>query len=315
MPKAKINDIDMYYEVQGDGFPLVMIMGFLGNANCWDARMLFPLADKFKVIVLDNRGTGRTDVSDKEFSIKLFAEDTVGLMDALDIPKAHVLGISMGGMIAQELALNYPERVEKLILKATFCGGESPILYDTTDLKRVDSLLEKLADRPQVRELAEDVLRKLAPSPEYQRSHSDAAPSEAMAIVGDIVQDLVEKGSWDKETARRLLPNLCTEEFLQANPGVAEMAVDLMMEATTPIEGLLKQVGAVAEFDTCQRLPQIKAQTLVLAGKRDVFIPPESSQVLADGIPQSKLVYMENSGHMFMEEMDEVTGIILEFLS
>lgn len=119
MSKAKINDINIYYDVHGDGFPLVMVMGFLGNADCWDPRMLPALSAKFKVITFDNRGAGRTDVSDKQFSMRLFAEDTVGLMDVLNVPKAHVLGTSMGGMIAQELALNYPERVEKLILSST----------------------------------------------------------------------------------------------------------------------------------------------------------------------------------------------------
>jgi len=313
--KAKVNDINIYYDVQGDGFPLVMVMGFLGNADCWDPRMLPVLSDKFKVIVFDNRGAGRTDISDKEFSIRLLAEDTVGLMDMLNISRAHVLGISMGGMIAQEVALNYPERVEKLILASTFCGGTHSMLLDTADLNRMSSLAEKLADRPRVRELVEELLSKVAGSSEYQASHSVAAPAEANGIIADIVQDLVEKGFWDRETTLKLLPNLCTEEFLQANPGISEVVVNLMLAAPTPIEGLLGQIKAIAEFDTYQRLPQIKAQTLVLAGKRDVFIPPENGQILADGIPHSKLVYLENSGHMFIEGVDEAAGIILEFLS
>lgn len=315
MPKAKINDINIYYDVHGDGFPLVMVMGFLGNADCWDPRMMPVLSDKFKVITFDNRGAGRTDVSDKEFSIKLLAEDTVGLMDVLNVPKAHVLGTSMGGMIAQELALNYPGRVEKLILTATFCGGPHSILIDVADLNRTSNLLKRLADRPRLRGLAEMVINKLSATSEYQESRSVPAPAKAVGVLVDIIQDLVEKGSWDEQTARKLLPIVCTEEFLQANPEVAEMAVGLILEAPTQIEGLLNQQKAIVEFDTCERLPQVKAQTLVLAGKRDVFVPPENGQILADGIPRSKLVYLENSGHMFIEEADEVTKIILEFLS
>jgi pimeloyl-ACP methyl ester carboxylesterase len=72
--------------------------------------------------MFDNRGAGRTDLSNKEYTIKLFADDTAGLMDALKIPKAHIYGVSMGGMIAQELAINYPERVERLVLCSTNCG-------------------------------------------------------------------------------------------------------------------------------------------------------------------------------------------------
>lgn len=315
MPKAKINDINMYYDVQGDGFPLVMVMGFLGNADCWDPRMLPDLSARFKVIMFDNRGAGRTDVSDKEFSIKLLAEDTVGLMDVLNVPKAHVLGTSMGGMIAQELALNYPKRVEKLILTSTFCGGPHSILIDAADLNRTGNVLKKLADRPRLRELAEMVINKLSATSEYQESRSVPAPATAVRVLVDVVQDLVEKGSWDEQTVRKLLPILFTEEFLQTNLGLPEIAVSLILEAPTQIEGLLNQQKAIMEFDACERLPQVKAQTLVLAGKRDVFIPPENAQILADGIPRSKLVYLENSGHMLMEEADEVTKTILEFLS
>jgi len=315
MSKARVNDINMYYDVHGDGFPLVMIMGFLGNADLWDPRMLPALSDKFKVITFDNRGAGRTDLSDKEFSIRLLAEDTVGLMDVLNVPKAHVLGISMGGMIAQELALNYPGRVEKLILCSTFCGGLHSILIDTADLNRISNVMEKVTDRPRLKELGEKVVGKLTLASEYQESHSVPLPATAVGVIVDIIQDLVEKGSWDEPTARKLLPNVCTEEFLQANPEVAEMAVALILEAPTQIEGLLNQVEAVAEFDTYERLPQLKAPTLVLAGKRDVYIPPENAQILADGIPRSKVVYLENSGHMLIEEVDEGTKIILEFLS
>ena len=315
MSRVKVNDIKMYYDVQGEGFPLVMVMGFLGSASCWDPRMMAPLSDKFKVLVFDNRGAGRTDVSEREYSIKLFASDTVGLMDALNIPRAHVLGISMGGMIAQEVALNYPERVEKLVLASTFCGGAHSVLFAPADLERVERLMGKLADRPRVRKLAEEAIKALRRNAEKPGDRSVGAPFEATAVISDIVQDLVEKGSWDRETARKLLPNLCTDEFVRANPGMPEVIVDLMLEAPTPIEGLLGQVKAIAEFDTCSRLPQIKAPTLVLAGKRDVFVLPENSQVLADGIPGAKLAFLANSGHMFMEDIDEVTRLVLEFLS
>ena len=126
--KVKVNDINMYYEIHGEGFPLVMIMGLAANVDWWPPEFLEEIPKVFKSIIFDNRGAGRTDKPDIEYSIKMFADDTVGLMDALHIKKAHVLGISMGGMIAQELVLNYPERVEKLVLCATHCGGAKYIL-------------------------------------------------------------------------------------------------------------------------------------------------------------------------------------------
>jgi len=127
MPKVKVNDIQMFYEVHGEGFPLIMIMGLTGNTNWWDPRWIETLSEKFKIIAFDNRGAGRTDISDREYSIKLFADDTAGLMDALGISRANVLGLSMGGMIAQELVLNYPEKVKKLVLCATHCGGAKSV--------------------------------------------------------------------------------------------------------------------------------------------------------------------------------------------
>jgi pimeloyl-ACP methyl ester carboxylesterase len=130
MPKVKVNDINMYYEIHGDGFPLVMINGLGGNADYWkiDPDFLGWISKNFKTIIFDNRGAGRTDKPDIEYSIKMFADDTVGLMDALHIEKSHILGNSMGGAIAQELVLNYPERVEKLVLGCTHCGGGRQII-------------------------------------------------------------------------------------------------------------------------------------------------------------------------------------------
>ena len=127
MPKVKVNDIQIYYEVHGEGFPLVMIMGWNGNIDWWDPRLIQELSKKYKLVMFDNRGAGRTDISDMKYTIKLFADDTVGLMDALGISRANILGLSMGGMIAQELVLNYPEKVEKLVLCSTYCGGAKAV--------------------------------------------------------------------------------------------------------------------------------------------------------------------------------------------
>ena len=133
MPKVKVNDIQMYYEVKGEGYPLVMIIGFGANLGFWNPHMIEELSKNFKVVTFDNRGTGRTDVSVKEFSIRLFADDTVGLMNALGISKANILGFSMGGAIAQELALSYPEKVKKLILYSTTCGGAKSVRNQEAD--------------------------------------------------------------------------------------------------------------------------------------------------------------------------------------
>jgi pimeloyl-ACP methyl ester carboxylesterase len=127
LPKVNVNDLNMYYEIHGEGYPLVLIMGFTGTANFWSPFLIDGISKHFKTIIFDNRGAGRTDKPDIDYTIQMMADDTVGLMDALSIDRSHVLGLSMGGMIAQELVLNHPNIVNKLILAGTHCGGSRSI--------------------------------------------------------------------------------------------------------------------------------------------------------------------------------------------
>ena len=119
MPKVRIKDIEMYYEIHGKGVPLVHVGGLAGDARTW-ARQIEHLAKHYQVLCFDNRGTGRTSCPDMPYSIRLFAEDTIGLMDALGIKRAHIYGISMGGCIVQEMAINHADRVLSLVINCSF---------------------------------------------------------------------------------------------------------------------------------------------------------------------------------------------------
>jgi pimeloyl-ACP methyl ester carboxylesterase len=118
MPTAPIRDILTYYEDAGSGDPLFLIMGYSGDLQAW-AFQVPVLSKHFRVITLDNRGAGRTSAPDRPYTIAGMADDVVALMDHLGIAKAHVLGFSMGGYIAQSLALTHPNKVDKLILLST----------------------------------------------------------------------------------------------------------------------------------------------------------------------------------------------------
>src|SRR3954469_11914440 len=119
MPTATVNGIDLYYEVSGEGPPLLLITGLSGNTLGW--AMLEPtLAEHFQVIAFDNRGAGRSAAPPGPYTTREMADDAVGLLDHLGIERTHVLGLSMGGMIAQELALAHPTRVDRLVLFATY---------------------------------------------------------------------------------------------------------------------------------------------------------------------------------------------------
>ena len=123
MPTLRSNDIDLYYEEHGSGEPLLLIMGWGCNAATWKPQVP-GLAERFRVITFDNRGVGRSDSPTKAYTVREMAADTIGLLDALDIDRAHVFGISMGGMIAQELVLAHPERVDTLMLGCTSPGSK-----------------------------------------------------------------------------------------------------------------------------------------------------------------------------------------------
>jgi pimeloyl-ACP methyl ester carboxylesterase len=127
MPYVKVGDINMYYEIHGEGEPLVLVCGFGGDITRW-ARILPTMSRDYRVIIYDNRGAGKTDKPDTPYTMDMMADDLAGLLDAIGIDSAHILGISMGGMIAQNFALRHPGKVKALILGCTSCSdpGEDP---------------------------------------------------------------------------------------------------------------------------------------------------------------------------------------------
>ena len=112
----------IYWEEQGTGEPLVLVMGLASTLDMWH-RTAPEMAKRFRTILIDNRGVGRSDVPMPPYSIPTMASDVAAVIDAAGIDKAHIFGISMGGMIAQEFTLIYPERVRSLILGCTNFGG------------------------------------------------------------------------------------------------------------------------------------------------------------------------------------------------
>ena len=122
--------LKLRYEIRGSGEPVALIMGFSGSGRGWGEAFLKLMEARFKIFVIDNRGTGESDKPDTEFTLRDMAADIAAVLDHAKTPRAHIFGISMGGMIAQEFALAYPERTRGLVLGCTNCGASHSVPAD-----------------------------------------------------------------------------------------------------------------------------------------------------------------------------------------
>ena len=252
MPIAKVNGINVNYEVEGQGEPLVMIAGFGMDQTGWKAQ-LPAFKKQYRVLTFDNRGVGKSDKPKGSYSAKMMAEDTKQLMDHLNIKKAHILGVSMGGLIAQEMAINYPERIIKLILGCTYACQDNGANGFTSKLPFRQSIVN---------------------------------------LIGICM---------GKPFIRFFLPPVIKVQYLRMKePG----AVNL--------EG---QRGCAIGYNSLDKLSSIKAPTLVIVGTKDRVVKSTSSEIIAQNIPNARLVKVDGGSHSFRVEMSNVFNKeVLNFL-
>ena len=264
MSIAKIGDVNLYYEIHGNGEPLLLIMGYGSSSGHWFV-IRDRLAKEHRIIMFDNRGTGRSDKPDIPYTAEMMTGDVIGLLDAIGIGAINVFGVSMGGMLAQEFALRYPGRVKNLILGCTTCGGPNSV----------------------------------------------RSTPEAAAFLFDPERAKLS----NEEKAYSTIPWLWNQDFIDKHPEAVKRYVATTTEHPTPSYAYICQGNFILTFDSYDRLPQIKAPTLVICGDKDRLIPFENSPVLASRIAGSELVILKNAGHGFISDSaEESSKIILQFL-
>jgi 3-oxoadipate enol-lactonase len=172
MPFSTVNGISIYHDVVGEGPALCLINGYRLSGAAWPRSFIAHLATRCSVVSLDNRGTGRSGKPDQGYEFGNLAKDVVGLLDDLRLPRVHLLGFSMGGAIAQEVAIRYADRIDRLILFGTFCGG---IWAEPAAFSVFSRLLVTEHQTP------EEALRQAWPvtyAPDYLAANADAVEQQ-----------------------------------------------------------------------------------------------------------------------------------------
>ena len=169
MERARINGINIAYELRGSDAPLVMIHGAQGDQTMFTG-LAAAFAPSFRVLTFDQRGTGLSDKPDMPYTIAMFADDTAALMDHVGFARAHIVGMSMGGMIAQEFALRHPKKTRSLVLGCTTPGGPGSI-------RNTDPAMRAYSTQPMSAEERGRALAEAAFTKGYIDKHPELIPS------------------------------------------------------------------------------------------------------------------------------------------
>jgi 3-oxoadipate enol-lactonase len=264
---ARSGDLRIAYEMRGTMHRqrpwLVLIQGMGFDRSGWDP-VLRKLRHHFRLVLVDNRGFGRSDRSAGLFAVAAMAGDIVAVLDAAGIRRAHVMGASLGGMVAQELAITHAERVDGLVLACTAPGW--PFAYP----------------------MPPAALRLL--------------------LVTAVIRAEVAR--------RRHTENALSARTVQDHPELVDRLLELQDAQPPPDRrALAAQAAAGALYTGRLRHARIGARTLVVHGGADTVVDPRNGRLLADRIPNARLVTFPHLGHLlFWEDPDGFTDAVTSFL-
>src|SRR6185369_10518802 len=260
MTRIKINNIELAYTDTGVGRPVVLVHGYPFNRSLWTEQNP-ALSNSNRIIAPDLRGFGDSDASQDTSTMNLLAADVAALMDQLEIPRATICGLSMGGYVALAFCKQFPSRVRALVLADTRAQA------DTEEAKQT------------------------------RAQQAEKALSEGMAGIADA-----------------MLPKLLTPETVSKRPEVVKRVRDMMLK-TKPEGAASALLGMAEREDQTPLLSQIASPTLILVGSDDAITPVADSEKMQNAIAGSRLVVIENAGHVSnLERTDEFNQNLIDFL-
>ena len=279
LEKVRVGDIDVAYKMFGKGDPIILFNGASDSMDAWDPAFLTGLSSNHTVIAFDQRGIGNSTVGSNPYTYQQLADDTAGLLDALKIPKADVMGYSLGSWIAQAFTISYPDKVNRLILVATSCGGK-----------------DSIPKPPEFKKLQADVVNKSL--------HNISITEELKALT------IASLGSgWVKLHPESVDIPANTTSLQQLKPGltpeIANKQNNLGIWENTNWSGV------------CDEQAKLAKPTLVITGTDDdYYMPHENALILAGKIPGAWLVQIKDAGHAVMNQYPaEIGNILNTFLS
>jgi pimeloyl-ACP methyl ester carboxylesterase len=263
---ASNKGVRIAYEVHegaGADRPWVALVHGLGYGRWGWEPVVGPLAERFRVVLHDNRGIGASDVPSGPYSAARMASDVVAVLDDAGIERSHVVATSLGGMMAQELAVGHPERVDRLVLASTTPGGEG----------------------------------------------SYPMPEQTVRLIAEMPWLPLE------ESLRRGVENALSPGILAERPSLVDRINALRLSRPFDLGGWQSQAIAGATYNGGGRWRSIAAPTLVVHGTADTVVDYRNAKLLANGIPDARLVLFEGLGHLlFWEQPERFVRVVAEFL-
>jgi pimeloyl-ACP methyl ester carboxylesterase len=277
--KVHVGDIDIAYKMLGKGDPILLFNGASDGMDAWDPSFPRILSSNHTVIAFDSRGLGNTTSGSKPYTYQQLANDTAGLLDALKIPKADVLGYSLGSSIAQQLAIMYPDKVNSLVLVGSSCGGKDHTPKPPEFLKLQSEIVNKSLNNVSISQEEMKGLVSASLGSGWIRLHPES------------------------------LENIPTLQ--QAKPGLSPDAMNNQNNVGKHWEDNPNWSGA------CDELAKTARPTLVITGTDDNnYQPHVNSLKIVEKIPGAWLVQIKDAGHAVMDQYPEEMGkIVNTFLS